>query len=126
MPDNKIFGFKVWSTNANITGIQAFYRDDQNRQWEGSANVSATMIGQYKEDVFSLTGTDYVKEICGFLDKNEKYVQALIFTSVRGESKRIGNSTPDSKLFKLDINEYEYPTILYGAVEYQHGKICLR
>lgn len=84
------------------------------------------MIGQYKEDVFSLTGTDYVKEICGFLDKNEKYVQALIFTSVRGESKRIGNSTPDSKLFKLDINEYEYPTILYGAVEYQHGKICLR
>jgi len=61
--NNKITSIKVWCTNANITGIQAYYRDDQGKTFEGAANVSATMKGQYKEDSISLFGLDYVKEI---------------------------------------------------------------
>jgi hypothetical protein len=119
--DTRIVGFTFWHNSKNITGIQAIYKDSLNRQIEGSVNVSEVAKNQSKEDSLQLAPGDYIKEICGYLDKNEKYVQSLIITSEKGESKRIGSSTSESKLFKLDINEYEYPSILYGAIEKQHG-----
>lgn len=119
--DTKIIGFRIWYTSKNITGIQAIYRDSTEKQIEGAAYVSEASKSQSKEELFHLDSGDHVKEICGFLDKDEKYVQSLIITSQKGESKRVGNSTSESKLFKLDINEYEYPSILYGAIEKQYG-----
>ena len=120
--DTKIARLKVWHTNTNITGLQAIYRDPNGEIIEAPAVVSTKMQEQYREQDIDLESDDYVKEICGFLDRNEKYIQSLIITSAKGESRRVGNSSSDSKLFKFDINEYEFPSVLYGSVEYEYGK----
>jgi len=37
--------------------------------------------------------------------------------SVKGETKKILEPTRESKLFKFDINELEFPSIIYGYLK---------
>jgi len=109
----RIASIKVWHDGSKVVGIQAEYRSVDGSIVKGGQHLSKNIESQNPAE-FNLEKDDYVKEISGFLDKKEETIECLILRSFTGMSLRIGQPKNNSKLFKLDINELEYPSILFG------------
>ncbi len=111
----KMIALDIWHDDHKITGIQAVYENDKGDVIEGGPHV--VNPDQSKMVTFETLEEDHVKEISGFTDKNETSIQCLILRTFRGETMKVGQPTKDSKLFKFDINELEYPAVLYGSIK---------
>jgi len=109
----KIIGLKVWHDNRRIVGFQAVYNNNE-KTADGAAHVKNPQA--YKLESFELTSDDYLKEISGFTSKNDNMIDCLVLMSSKGETKKILEPTKESKFFKFDINELEFPSILYGYI----------
>jgi hypothetical protein len=109
----RISQFNAWHDGTKVVGIQAQYRTPENDIIKGEAHVKDSKVQAYE---FKVEQDDYLKEISGFLDKKEEVIECLILTSFKGQSQKMGESGKDSKLFKLDINELEFPAILFGTL----------
>jgi len=106
----KIIGLKVWHDNRRIVGFQAVYNNNE-KVVDGGSHVRNAHA--YKLESFELTGDDYLKEISGFTNKTESMIDCLILMSSKGETKKILEPTKESRFFKFDINELEFPSIIY-------------
>jgi len=111
----KIIAVDVWYDDQKITGIQAVYENNKGEVIEGGPHV--VNAEKSKMITFETLEEDYVKEFSGFMNKNETMIECLIMRTFRGETMKVGQPSKDSKLFKFDINELEYPAILYGSVK---------
>ena len=111
----KIIAIDVWYDDDKIIGVQAVYEDSDKEIIEGGPHVlnpeGCKMI------TFETLEEDYVKSISGFMSKDETVVECLIFRTFRGEHMKINKPNKDSKLFRFDINEFEYPAVLYGSLK---------
>jgi len=110
----KIVGLKVWHDNRRITGFQAVYKTPSGLK-EGTAHVKNPQA--YKLESFEMGGEDYLKEISGFTNKADNNFECLMLMSAKGETKKILEPNRESKLFKFDINELEFPSIIYGYLK---------
>jgi len=110
----KIVGLKVWHDNRRITGFQAVYKTTTGLK-EGAAHVKNPQA--YKLESFEMGGDDYLKEISGFTNKADNNFECLMLMSAKGETKKILEPNRESKLFKFDINELEFPSIIYGYIK---------
>jgi len=111
----KIIAVDVWYDDQKITGIQAVYENNKGEVIEGGPHV--VNPDKSKMVTFETLEEDYIKEFSGFMNKNETMIECLIMRTFRGETMKVGQPKKDSKLFKFDINELEYPAILYGSVK---------
>jgi len=116
----KIIALDVWHDEQKINGIQAVYENDKGDVIEGGPHV--VNPDKSKIVTFETLEEDHIKEISGFTDKNETTIQCLILRTFRGETMKIGQPHKDGKLFKFDINELEYPAVIFGSIiEGQNG-----
>mmetsp|Transcript_33323 Transcript_33323/g.30278 ORF Transcript_33323/g.30278 Transcript_33323/m.30278 type:complete len:227 (+) Transcript_33323:505-1185(+) len=121
----RIVGLKVWKGNGKITGVKAFYKIGKGLL-EGDTHLIDNSSFTFEEYNFEEQG-DYVKEISGFIDRSGGAIECLIVTSFKGDTKKVGEPTKNSKLFKFDINEMEYPACLYGTLkETENGSVLSR
>jgi len=116
----KMIALDIWHDEQKINGIQAVYENDKGDVIEGGPHV--VNPDKSKIVTFETLEEDHIKEISGFTDKNETTIQCLILRTFRGETMKVGQPTKDSKLFKFDINELEYPAVIFGSIrEGQNG-----
>lgn len=111
----RIIGLKVWHDNRRIVGFQAVYKTKDGKTQDGGQHVRNPQA--YKLETFELTDDDYIKEISGFTNTAETSLECLILMSVKGETKKVLEPTRESRLFKFDINELEFPSIIYGYIK---------
>lgn len=111
----RIAGLKIWKGNGKITGIKAFYRISKGAKLEGGSHLIDH--SSFTFDAIDLDDDDYVKEINGFIDRTGGAIECLIITSFKGDTRKVGEPSKTSKLFKFDINEMEYPACLYGTLK---------
>lgn len=107
---------KVWFDKEKITGVAFNYITEKGDSIKGEDYVLDPDNSQ--SETLEIKEDDYLKEVSGFINKDEDVIECLILTTFTGEGKKIGISGgKDSKLFKLDINELEYPSIAYGSIK---------
>lgn len=112
----KIVGLKIWKADGKIRGIKAFYKLGNNNALEGNTHLKEGP--DFGMEFVNLGDTnDYVKEISGFIDRAGGAIECLIITSFKGETRKVGEPSKTSKLFKFDINEMEYPACIYGTLK---------
>jgi len=116
----RMIGLKVWHDNRRIVGFQAVYKTKDGKTTDGGQHVRNPQA--YKLESFELTDDDYIKEISGFTSKGDINLECLILMSAKGETKKILEPTRESKLFKFDINELEFPSIIYGYLKEENPR----
>lgn len=111
----KIIAIDVWYDDYKVIGLQAVYEDSNKEIVEGGPHVlnpeGCKMI------TFETLEEDYIKSISGFMNREETVVEALIFRTFRGEIMKVNKPNKDSRLFRFDINEFEYPAVIYGSLK---------
>ena len=110
----KMIALDVWHDDYCINGLQGVYENEAGEIIEGGAQVKNA--DKSKMVTFETLEEDFVKEITGFINKAETVIECLILRTFRGETMRVGTASKDSKLFKFDINELEYPAMFYGSI----------
>ena len=120
--DWNISGFTVWHNTKYITGIMTHYRDSAGNPINGSKNVCANAESQYKKQEISFDAGDYLKSLTGTFEKTETYVQSLTIVTANDDVYTVGKALETSKHFEFDLNEYEYPVVVFGGLELEHGK----
>ena len=112
----KVSGIKVWYDRDCIAGFLAFYKDNDGAVLRGNMNVSVQGAVKCQNEDVQFEEGDYLKKISGMMDRSESCVQSLTLVSANGRVVNIGKPSNSGKLFRFDINEYEYPTTLFGAL----------
>lgn len=110
----KIYGVRVWYDGKRLNGIQGFYRTHTGRKFEGKKHIKDQY--KYKVSKFELEGDDYLKELSGHLNAEGDTVECLIFKSFYGQNRKVGQASENSRLFRFDISENEFPAIFYGTM----------
>ena len=110
----RICGIRVWHDGKRLNGIQAIYRGPDGSKIEGEKNVKDAY--KYKATKFDMADDDYLREFSGFMNSTETAIDCLIFKSFLGETRKVGKAAPTSKLFKFDIQTFEYPSSIYGSI----------
>ena len=110
----KIYGVRVWYDGKRLNGIQGFYRTHNGRKFEGKKHVKDQY--KYKVSKFELEGDDYLKEVSGHLNAEGDTVECLMFKSFYGQSRKVGQASENSRLFRFDISENEFPAVFYGSM----------
>jgi len=111
----KICGVRVWHDGQKLNGIQAIYRQGDGTIIKGRKHIENAY--KYKAVKFDMDEDDYLKDVTGFVSNEDDAVQCLIFRSAKEQVRRVGNTGDQSKQFKFDINENEFPAIIYGSVK---------
>lgn len=119
--DWKVIGFTVWLNSNGVAGIKALYQDAQGGDIEGKKNVSSAGLADYHSQDVRFNSGDFLKELSGTFDKTETFVQSLSFVTSHGETHKVGDTTSPGKPFKFDINEYEFPAVIFGALEIEYS-----
>jgi len=110
----RVFAVKVWYDDNVIAGIQAGYRSETGQLVQGSESVLNKE--KYKSILWKCDLTeDYLKNITGFMNKEETAIESLTLVSNKGETRTVGTPKKDSKPFKYDINDLEYPAVFHGS-----------
>ena len=104
-----------------MAGIKALYQDAQGGDIEGKKNVSSAGLADYHSQDVRFNSGDFLKELSGTFDKTETFVQSLSFVTSHGETHKVGDTTSPGKPFKFDINEYEFPAVIFGALEIEYS-----
>lgn len=121
--DWRITGVTVWMNKKAVSGLMARYRDSNGETIQGNMHgISAVQHSDNGQEIKFQAG-DYLKNISGFLDKSETYIQVLKFITAKGETHEVGKVGNTSKPFEFDINEYEYPAVIFGGLEIEYSKI---
>ena len=75
--------------------LWAFLREpskgrNENRRGSGYLNIRKSEPENQKSETFAIAEDDYLKEVSGFISKDEDSIQCLIFTTFKGEGQKIG------------------------------------
>jgi len=110
-----IFAVKVWHDNNCISGLQAGYRSKQKELIQGIEHVldkekCQSMLFYLKDE------QDYLREVKGFINKEENVIESLTLISAKGTNMTVGKEKKKSKPFRFDINELEYPAVFHGSL----------
>ena len=111
----KISLVKVWYDSEGIAGIYAEYLTKSGERIKGVENI-LDKTG-YKTAEFVATDGDYLGSISGFINREENCIESLTFVSAEGVTTSVGKSKRNSKAFKFDINDFEFPSMIYGCVK---------
>jgi len=111
----KITLVRVWYDVEGIAGIYAEYMTEDGKKLQGVENIKEN--SGYKTAEFVATDGDYLGQISGYVNNEENCVESLTFVSNEGVTTSVGKAKKTSKTFKFDINDFEYPSMLYGCVK---------
>eukprot|EP01017_Pseudomicrothorax_dubius_P049294 TRINITY_DN9150_c0_g1_i1.p1 TRINITY_DN9150_c0_g1~~TRINITY_DN9150_c0_g1_i1.p1 ORF type:complete len:315 (+),score=110.55 TRINITY_DN9150_c0_g1_i1:65-1009(+) len=114
--DLRLTGMKVWVDEKRgvVAGLQAFYRDAENKLHGGRQNVLANKVNiEINLLQFDLPVGDYIVKLGGTLTDVQE-VESLRFESKKG--KVFGFGLKKGKEFNLSLGEGEIPVLVNGAI----------
>ncbi len=111
----KISLVKVWYDSEGIAGIYAEYLTNTGERIKGIENILDK--SGYKSAEFVATDGDYLGSISGYVNREDSSIESLTFVSAEGVTTSVGKAKRNSKAFKFDINDFEFPSMIYGCVK---------